>query len=86
MNLKYLDSALRAKVTASTTPDEILAFVKEEWTTLSDIELGQISGGASGMLPPAPTTAPKTSWRASIPPSSVSAATGALFWKLGQAC
>ena len=45
MDPKNLDPALRAKVEACTTPEEILALAKEEGYTLTDDELEQISGG-----------------------------------------
>ena len=45
MNPKHLDSALRVKEGACTTPEEILALAKEERNTPIDIELDQISGG-----------------------------------------
>ena len=86
MNLKYLDSALRAKVTACTALEEILVLPRRDGIPFTIKNSTRSAVAASGMLPSAPTTAPKTSWRESVPPSSVSAATGALFWKLGQAC
>ena len=45
MDPKNLDSALRSKAEACTTPEEILALAKEEGYTLTDDELDQISGG-----------------------------------------
>ena len=45
MDPKNLDPALRAKVNACTTPEEVLALAKEEGYTLTDDDLDQISGG-----------------------------------------
>ncbi len=45
MDPKSIDPALRAKVEACGTPEEILALAKEEGYILTDDDLDQISGG-----------------------------------------